>query len=144
MKLSIIILNYKSLGMVKNCLKAIKDLKLDFEYEVIVVDNYSKDESVDYLKEHYFDIKLIESKKNLGFSGGNNLGVKQAQGEYILVSNPDILVLSKALDTMIEFMDKHSQAGIIGPKLKNPDGSLQYSCSRWPDWHLLFNERLES
>jgi len=141
MKLSIIILNYKSLGLVKNCLKAIKDLGLDFEYEVLVVDNNSLDNSVEYLEEHYFNIKLIKSKINLGFSGGNNLGIKQAQGEYILVLNPDILVLSKAIETLLEFMDSHPQAGIIGPKLINPDGSLQYSCSRWPDWHLPFYRR---
>jgi len=141
MKLSIIILNYKSLGLVKNCLKAIKDLSLDLNYETIVVDNNSKDDSVKYIEENYFDVKLIKSAKNMGFSGGNNLGIRQAQGEYVLILNPDILVLSKAIETMIEFMDQHPQAGICGPKLINPDGSLQYSCSRWPDWHLPFYRR---
>ncbi len=141
MILSIIILNYKTSGLVKNCLKAIKDLNLSYDYEVIVVDNNSQDDSVQCLKENYFDIKLIESEKNLGFSGGNNLGIKEAQGRYILILNPDILVLSKAIDKMITFLEEHSHAGIIGPKLINPNGTLQYSCSRWPDWRLPFYRR---
>ena len=141
MDLSIIILNYKSLGLVKNCLRAVKDLNLSLAYEVIVVDNNSQDNSVAYLKEHYFDIKLVESGKNLGFSGGNNLGIRQAQGDFILILNPDILVLSKAIENMLDFMKSHSEAGMLGPKLINPDGSLQYSCSRWPDWRLPFYRR---
>lgn len=141
MDLSIIILNYKTLGLIKNCLKAIKDLSLPYNYEIIVVDNNSNDGSVEFLKEHYFDIKLIESKENLGFSKGNNLGIKESQGKYILILNPDILILSKAVEKMFQFMEDHAQAGLIGPKLLNPDGSLQYSCSRWPDWRLPFYRR---
>ena len=133
MDLSIIILNYKTLGLVKNCLKAIEDLHLSCNYEIIVVDNNSQDGSAEYLKEHYFNLKLIESKKNLGFSGGINLGISQSQGKYILILNPDILILSKAIEVMMQFMEENPQTGILGPKLLNPDGGLQYSCSRWPD-----------
>ncbi|MBU1036935.1 glycosyltransferase family 2 protein [Patescibacteria group bacterium] len=141
MDLSIIILNYKTLGLVKNCLKAIKGLSLPFNYEVIVVDNNSSDGSVEYLKNNYFDIKLIEARHNLGFSGGNNLAIKSAQGKYLLILNPDILILDQAIEKMIEFMDNHPSAGICGPKLLNPDGTLQYSCSRFPDWRLPFYRR---
>lgn len=141
MDLSIIILNYRTLGLVKNCLKAIKDLNLPYQHEVIVVDNNSQDGSIEYLKEYYFDIKLIESKVNLGFSGGNNLGIKKAQGNYILILNPDILILSNAIKKMYQFLEEHPQAGICGPKLINPDGSLQYSCSRFPNWQLPFYRR---
>ncbi|MBU1131158.1 glycosyltransferase family 2 protein [Patescibacteria group bacterium] len=141
MDISIIILNYKSLGLVKNCLKAVKDLDLPYKYEIIVVDNNSQDNSVNYFREHYFDIKLIESSKNLGFSGGNNLGIKKAQGRYILILNPDILILSEAVSKMYKFMEENPHAGIAGPKLLNPDGSLQYSCSRFPDWRLPFYRR---
>ena len=141
MDLSIIILNYQMLGLVKNCLKAIKDLHLPFRYEIIVVDNHSQDGSFEFLKENYFDIKLIQAPRNLGFAGGNNLGIKAAQGKYILILNPDILLFSPAIIKMYQFMESRLGAGIVGPKLLNPDGSLQYSCSRWPDWHLPFYRR---
>jgi GT2 family glycosyltransferase len=141
MDLSIIILNYKTLGLVKNCLKAIKDLNLPYKYEVIVVDNHSNDGSVEYLEEHYFDIILLKSSKNLGFAGGNNLGLKKAVGKYILLINPDILILSPAIEIMYQLMEKNPLVGLCGPKLINPDGTLQYSCSRWPDWRLPFYRR---
>ncbi|MBT3690381.1 glycosyltransferase family 2 protein [bacterium] len=141
MKLSIIILNYKQLGMVKNCLKSINKLSLPFEFETIVVDNNSNDESVKYLKENYFNIKLIESGKNLGFSGGNNLGINVSVGEYALVINPDIILNNEALISLVKYMDENENVGMSGPKLLNPDGSLQYSCSRFPDWKLPFFRR---
>ena len=103
MKLSIIILNYKQLGMVKNCLKSINKLSLPFEFETIVVDNNSNDESVKYLKENYFNIKLIESGKNLGFSGGNNLGINVSVGEYALVINPDIILNNEGNHVLPDF-----------------------------------------
>jgi GT2 family glycosyltransferase len=141
MDLSIIILNYKTLGLVKNCLKAIKDLQLPFDYEIIIVDNNSLDNSVEYLKDNYFDVKVITSNVNLGFAGGINLGINVATGKYLLVLNPDILILSKAVENMFNFMELNPKAGICGPKLLNPDGSLQYSCSRFPDWRLPFYRR---
>lgn len=141
MLLSIVILNYKTLGLIKNCLKAIKELNWNFSYEIIIVDNCSNDGSAEYIKENLFEVKLIESPKNLGFGGGNNLGIKEAQGKYVMVLNPDILILNNAVDKMIAFMEKNLSAGLVGPKLLNPDGSLQYSCSRFPDWYLPFYRR---
>lgn len=141
MDLSIIILNYKSLGLVKNCLKALADLNLPYKYEIIVIDNHSNDGSAEYLRNYYFNIIFIESNKNLGFAGGNNLGLKKAKGKYILLINPDIFVLPRAVELMYDFMEQHSAAGLCGPKLLNPDGSLQYSCSHWPDWRLPFYRR---
>lgn len=141
MDLSIIILNYKTSGLVQNCLRAVYDLNLPYQYEIIVVDNNSQDGSAEFLKERFFNIKLIESPRNLGFAGGNNLGIKKAQGRYILILNPDILILSDALKVMYEFMEKNERAGICGPKLINPDVSLQYSCTRRPDWRLPFYRR---
>jgi len=127
--------------LVKNCLKAIRDLKLPWPHEIIVVDNNSADGSVEFLRDNFFGIKIIESKKNVGFSGGNNLGIKQAQGKYLLILNPDILILNDAVEKMYNFLESNPSVGICGPKLINPDGSLQYSCSRWPDWQLPFYRR---
>ena len=90
MKLSIIILNYKSANLVKYFLKRVLDFKLPWRFEIIVVDNSSRDGIKQVMKKEFTDTKFIQSNKNLGMGGGNNLGIKNSSGEYILIANPDI------------------------------------------------------
>ncbi|MDX9892950.1 MAG: glycosyltransferase family 2 protein [Patescibacteria group bacterium] len=154
MKLSIIILNYKQQGLVKQCLKGIVTAQPQLDYEIIVVDNNSEDDTlamvvslfepkdetksqlalpiVDKLK--IPPIKAIQSGINGGFAAGNNLGIAQAAGEYIMILNPDIAILPESLERMVEFMDAHKDVGMIGPRLINPDGTVQYSCRRFPNF----------
>ncbi|MFH1173129.1 MAG: glycosyltransferase family 2 protein [bacterium] len=132
MDLSIIILNYKAKGLVKQCLKGIKLLNLGLKYEVIVVDNHSGDSSVTMIKEQFPWVKLVEAERNCGFAAGNNLGIKEAVGKYVMILNPDITVLEGAIETMYEYMEKNPLVGISGPKLINPDGTVQYSCYHFP------------
>ena len=130
MDLSIIILTYKDIELAKQCLASIFKADLKLDYEIIVVDNGSSDSGIDEVEkiEH---VKLIKSEKNLGFSGGNNLGLKKAQGDYILILNPDVIIESGGIEKMIEFLKNNPQVGLAGPKLVNDDGSLQYSCRRF-------------
>ncbi|MFH0819214.1 MAG: glycosyltransferase family 2 protein [Patescibacteria group bacterium] len=131
MKLSIIILNYNTQNLLRLCLQNLIALKLDFPYEIIVVDNASVDDSVDMMKEKFPQIKLIVSKINCGHARGNNLGIKQAQGEYILILNTDIIFKnSEDLSNLLKFMDQQSKVAIVGPRLLNGDGSVQRSCYR--------------
>ena len=131
MKLSIVILNYKTKNLLRLCLGNLQELELGFDYEIIVVDNDSQDGSVAMMKELYPEVQLIESKKNVGHAQGNNLGIKQAQGEYVLILNTDIIFTdSTDMRNVLEFMDKHPRAGIVGPKLINGDGTVQHSCYR--------------
>lgn len=141
MKLSIIILNYKTKGLLKQCLKGIKSFKLPFDYETIVVDNNSKDSSCQMIKEEFPYVKLIALEKNKGFAGGMNEGIKKAQGNYLLLMNPDIAILNNAIEKMIEFLEKHPQVALVAPKLINPDGSVQTSCRRFPDIWVLIARR---
>lgn len=141
MDISIVILNYKSAGLVKNCLKSLEELRLPYEYEVILVDNNSQDGSAEYFKNNFFNYQLVASGKNLGFAGGNNLGIRKARGQFILLLNPDIVIFSDAVKRMMDFMKNHPQVGLLGPKLVNPDGTLQYSSSFFPDWRLPFYRR---
>lgn len=133
MQISIIINNYKTRGLLKQCLKGIYLYPPLVEFEVIVVDNDSRDGSVELVREHFPQVKLIEAKENLGFHKGNNLGVKNSTGKYIVIMNTDIAVLDNTFDKLYDFMENHQEAALVGPKLKNPDGSIQSSCMRFPD-----------
>lgn len=141
MDLTIIILNYKQKGLIKYCLKNLLSLNIPLKYEIIVVDNASNDGCGEMIKDEFMSVKLIKADKNRGYAAGNNLGIKKAQGKYILILNPDITILSDAIVKLYEFMEEHTQAGICGPKILNPDGSIQYTCSRFPDWRLPFYRR---
>lgn len=136
MDLSIIILNYKTRGLLKECLKGIKLIQPKFDYEVIVVDNGSGDGTPAMIAEYFPDVRFIETGKNLGYAKGNNLGIKVARGRYIMIMNPDIVLFSGVLERLVQFMDSHPEVGVVGPKLLNPDKSLQFSCYRFPDFWI--------
>ena len=131
MKLSIIILNYNTEHLLRLCLKNLFDLNINIDHEIIVVDNASTDNSVAVVKEKYSAIKLIESKKNIGHAAGNNLGIKHAKGEYVLILNSDIIFTQlQDIKKVLDFLDSHPRVGIVGPKLLNGDGTVQRSCYR--------------
>ena len=133
MNLSIVIVNYKNVEKTINCLKSIKASNLgDLSYEIVVVDNASLDNSAVEISSAYPDIKVIKSDNNLGMGGGNNLGIRQTTGEFILVLNPDTLIKDDAILLLCKYLKEHEEVGIVGPKLLNTDGTLQYSCLRFP------------
>jgi len=145
MDLSIIILNYKTKGLVKQCIKGIGLLDLKLKFEVIVVDNGSKDSCADMIEENYIknpdvnfkgEVKLIRLKTNSGYTAGNNIGLKIATGKYIMILNPDITALQGTIENMYKFLQQNDKVGMVGPKLINPDGTTQYSCYRFPKWHI--------
>ena len=136
MKLSIVILNYKSAGLTRQCVKGIFASQPELEFEVIVVDNDSGDGILAWLEKHYPQTKRIQVGWNSGYTAGNNMGLKAAVGEYALILNPDITVLPGKLEALVEFMDSHTKVGLAGPKLVNPDGSLQYSTYKFPTFWL--------
>jgi hypothetical protein len=135
MELSIIIVNYKSRAKLLNCLDSITkaDLK-NISYEIIVVDNASGDD-LSGLSDSY-PLRLIMSPKNLGMGGGNNLGINEARGEYILVLNPDTVVNAAAISELLNYLKGNESVGLVGPKLLYPDGSLQYSCATFPGFFM--------
>ncbi|RKZ18914.1 hypothetical protein DRQ17_02265 [bacterium] len=132
-KLSIGIVNYNSLDYVKKLLDSIKRNPPSVPYEIIILDNASVDGSVEFLKKEK-GIKKILLRENSGFSHGCNLIGKRARGKYLLFLNPDVVVTPKALDKLVEFMEKNPQCGVAGGKLLNFDGSLQLSCRMFPTY----------
>ncbi len=136
MDLSIVIVNYKNKNKLSVCLNSIAKAEIkDLSYEIILVENNSGEDLSD-LVDSAPNIRLIVSKNNLGMGGGNNLGIKSAQGEYILVLNPDTNIQGKAISVLFNYLKNNSSVGLLGPKLLNPDGSLQYSCSRFPKLYM--------
>jgi len=140
MKLSIIILNYKSKDLVRELLNNIDQLFLPWDYEIIVVDNASYD-GIDKIVKNRKRVKFIQSRKNKGFAAGNNFGIKKAQGKYIMICNPDLAIFSDAIQILYQYMEENPIVALAGPRLVNADKSLQYSCTHFPDWHLPFYRR---
>lgn len=131
MKLSIVIVNYNTGQLTIACVKEILKQRLPFDFEIIVVDNASKDDSVELLRSDFPEINVVSSNKNLGLAGGVNIGLEKSKGEYKLVLNPDIVVLNNGIENLVKYMDKNERVGMTGGKLLSPNGRLQYSCYRF-------------
>ncbi|MEM6271478.1 MAG: glycosyltransferase [Bacteroidota bacterium] len=121
-RLSVIIVNYNVKHFLEQCLLSVKTALEGIEGEVWVVDNNSVDGSQQMLRERFPWVHLIESKENLGFSKGNNLAMRQAKGEYVLLLNPDTIVEEGTFRKCLEFMDAHPEAGALGVKMLDGEG----------------------
>jgi GT2 family glycosyltransferase len=128
MKLSIIIVNWNSLGYLRKCLKSIYEHVRDLPFEVIVVDNASPEPGIEAVNADFPDVLVIKSNINLGFAGANNLGFTRSSGEYVLFLNPDTEVIDNAFKTMLDQSLAIPDTGVIGCKLLNTDLSVQTSC----------------
>ncbi|MHC5719305.1 MAG: glycosyltransferase family 2 protein, partial [Nostoc sp.] len=129
LSVSIILVNYNGAGILADCLNSIEKFIDIPNYEIIVVDNASSDGSVELIAEQFPEVSLLKQAKNSGFGTGNNAGAKLASGEFLFLLNTDTVLNSNILPHLIELMEADPQVGIIGPKLLNPDGSLQLSVS---------------
>lgn len=128
MDISIIIVNYKTQDKALKCIDSVKASETGgLSYEIILVENGSGDDCKQILGKHP-DIVFVKSEKNLGMGGGNNLGLKRAQGEYVMILNPDTLVKPDMIKKFYDFIARDDSVGIAAPKLLNANGSLQYSC----------------
>ncbi len=132
MDVSIIIVNYKTRGMVKQGLKSLRRAGIRLNYEVLVVDNASFDGLPELVREEFPETRLIALEKNVGFAAGNNLAIKKAKGKYVFVLNPDALVPSGTIEALYAYMEAHPKIGVLGPKLVRPDGTRQESAHRFP------------
>ncbi len=129
MKLSIVIICWNDLKVIKDCLRSIFECTHSIDFEVIVSDNGSTDGSIEFIRAEFPNVKIIENRANLGFAKGNNVGIRASQGEYVLILNPDTIIHEGALDKWIEFAEKHPEAGAFGCRVLNRDGSFQ-RCAR--------------
>jgi GT2 family glycosyltransferase len=131
--LSITICSWNTIVDLRDCLQSLREAKGEADFEVVVVDNASVDGSPDMVEKEFPEFRLLRQTVNLGFTGGHNLALKERKGRDAALLNSDTVVHPGAIRKLSEFMKDRPDVGIVGPKLLNPDGSLQFSCRRWPD-----------
>jgi GT2 family glycosyltransferase len=131
--LSITICSWNTESDLRACLASLERVRDEVSFEVIVVDNNSEDGSPDMVEREFPWVRQFRQGYNLGFCKGHNFALKHRRGNHAFVLNSDTIVHSGALQTLLEFADANPNAGIIGPKLLNSDGSLQLSCRRFPN-----------
>jgi GT2 family glycosyltransferase len=137
-KLSIVIICWNDRKVIENCLRSVIRGTHRTEYEIIVSDNGSTDGSVELIRQQFRTVRVLENGTNLGFARGNNAGIREASGEYVLILNPDTIVHDGSLDRWIEFADRNPESGAFGCRVYNTDGTYQESARPFPTpWRLL-------
>lgn len=129
---SIIIVNYNTDKLLIDCVKSVSSSMRLSDFELIVVDNSSSDESLIEFKKEYPDVFLINNKENVGFSKAVNQTLKTIKGQFVLLLNPDTVIEHGSIDKMISFMQDNPQTGVCGPAIYNPDKTLQMSSHHFP------------
>jgi GT2 family glycosyltransferase len=130
--LSVVIVSWNVRDLLQTCLESLRPEWERTWAEVIVVDNASTDGTPDLVRDHYPAVRLIANAANRGFGAANNQGMAAAGGRYILLLNPDTVVLPDALETLVAFLEAHPRVGLVAPRLRNADGSLQRNAFHFP------------
>lgn len=130
MNLSIIIVNWNTRDLLRECLQSIFKNPPQVEFEVFVVDNASTDGSVEMVRENFPQVNLIENQENIGFARANNQGIRASSGKYVFLLNSDTLIFPDTLANLLSFADARPTAGIVGCKVLDRDGRIDYGCAR--------------
>jgi len=130
--LAIVVLSWNTRELLEKCLRTLYEVSGGMEIEILVIDNGSLDGSQQMVREKFPQARLVVNEKNLGFAGGNNLGIKLTTTPFILLLNSDAFVTDGALELLLAIMKEHPKAGIVGAHLLNRDGSFQASHTHFP------------
>ena len=121
-KVSIVIVSYNVRPQLTECIDSVRLALAGLSGDITVVDNCSKDDTVEYLQKHYLDVQLIINQENVGFARANNQAIRQTDSEYVLLLNPDTIVYEPTIHGCIDFMDAHPEAGGTGVRMLNREG----------------------
>ncbi len=132
MDISVVIVGWNARHYLELCLESLEKAPPRRSMETLVVDNASSDGSVEMIEARFPWVRLIKSPENVGFAKGNNLAIRECQGRYIALVNPDVIVFPGCLDALADFLDQNPKVGNVGPRVLNPDMTLQSSCRRFP------------
>lgn len=131
--ISVIVVSHEHKRYVNVCLRSVFHQRCE-RIEVILVDNASRDGTAAHVRKYFPKARIVEQNRRFGFSTNVNAGIAASHGEFILVLNPDTIMHKDALATLGRCFQLHPKAGICGPKLMNPDGSIQMSYRNFPTW----------
>lgn len=134
--LSVVIVSWNVKDLLRGCLQSIHDSLRGLRFEIFVVDNASDDGSPEMIHTEFPDVHLIANSENLGFGCANNQALQLCNGCYVLLINPDTIVPPGTIHRMINFMEQHSQAGLVGPELLGNSGRLLVNWVRWSPRHM--------
>ncbi len=137
--LSVVLVGWNNRSYLEPCLHSLYQCGLSRTFEVVVVDNGSSDGSQRMLKEQFSEVQIVQNYSNVGLSRATNQGIQHTTGQYVLLLNNDTLVNGPSIEAMIKFMELTPNAGAVGGKLLNPDGSFQGGGARFSS---LFQEFL--
>ena len=130
--ISIIIVNWNTKDFLLKLIGSIKDAAGSLCYETIVVDNASSDGSIEAVRKEFPSVYIIENQENIGFGGGNNLGLKESNCNFVAFVNPDVILGPLSLEILVNFLKSSSLAGLVGPKIILPDGLIQSEPCKFP------------
>src|SRR5271157_4347886 len=146
--LTVIISNYNTRELLRNCLRSIYQHTSGITFEVICVDDNSSDGSADMVARSFPQVTLVRNTVNQLYARSHNLGMRMSQARYVCHMDSDALLIGNAFQSLVDFMDEHPDAAACGPKLLNPDGTVQHCIRRFPgagifllqtiSWHKLF------
>lgn len=138
--LSIIIVSWNVRELLRACLRSLEAGRHALTLEVIVVDSASADGTPEMVRNDFPWVHLLAQQENVGFPRGNNIGIRQSTGRYLLLLNPDTEVVGDALQRMVAYLNEHPQTGVVGAQLLYPDGRVQSSRRRFPTLLTAFFE----
>jgi GT2 family glycosyltransferase len=141
-ELSVVIVNYNTSGLLKQCLQSLTSTKGSLALEIIVVDNASNDDSVSICEELFPEVRIIRNDTNVGFGRANNQGISVSNGGFVLLLNSDTTLLHSSLEMMLRPVSQHSTIGVVGCRLLDADGSSQPSCMKFPNLRLVLIQEL--
>jgi GT2 family glycosyltransferase len=138
MDVSIVVVNWNTRELLRDCLVSISAQTHRSSYEVIVVDNASRDGSASMCKQDFPSVALVANEINRGFAAANNQGMKIARGRYVLLLNPDTVILDEAIDRCVAYADSHPDIGVVGCQVLETDGHIQQTGFSFPSPWTLF------
>jgi|SRR5215472_1108665 len=136
--LSIVIVTWNCKKFITECLDSLACYRQDPQAEIIVVDNASEDGTPELVRDSYPDVSLISSSDNLGFTRGNNVGIRKTSGKFVFLINPDVRVLKDCLGRMIAYMEQNPGIGLLGPRMVGTNGKPERSYMGMPTLWSLF------
>jgi N-acetylglucosaminyl-diphospho-decaprenol L-rhamnosyltransferase len=144
MDLSVVIITWRMKDLIQKCLSSIFYYTKGLNFEVIVIDNFSNDGTIELIESEFSQVKLYKNKDNKGVAPARNQGIKLSSGKFILILDADMELVENSFLKLFEYMKQNSNCGIVGSKLIDQNFNLQYSCKKFPTLLAFIYRRLEN